>query len=52
MNIYKDRNQWKSQKRQRAYDRAYRRTSFFLAGFAAPIIGRKLNKQIKNHRKK
>jgi hypothetical protein len=37
-----EKNERKAQKRQTSYDRAYRRTSIFLASLAAPIIGRKL----------
>lgn len=47
-----DRKLEKDQKRQQAYNRAYRRTSFFLAGLTAPIIGRKLKDILKDSKKK
>lgn len=47
-----DRKLKNDQKRQQAYDRAYRRTSFFLAGLTAPIIGRKLKDILKDSKRK
>ncbi len=47
-----DRKLEKDQKRQQAYNRAYRRTSFFLVGLTAPIIGRKLKDILKDSKRK
>jgi hypothetical protein len=52
MSISNDRKQANDQKQQQAYDRAYRRTSYFLAGLAAPIIGRKFKDFLKGNKKK
>lgn len=42
----------KDQKRQQSYNRAYRRTSQFLAGLTAPIIGRKLKDILNDSKRK
>ena len=52
MSINNDRKLANDQKRQQAYDRAYRRTSLFLAGLATPIIGHKFKDLLKNNKKK
>lgn len=52
MSISNDRKQANDLKKQQAYDRAYRRTSLFLTGLAAPIIGSKLKDFLKGNKKK
>ena len=52
MSFNNDRKLENDQKRQRTYDRAYRKSSLFLAGIAAPIMGRKLMDLLKENKKK